>query len=132
MKHLLIAVTLAAAAATASASDIGVSLNIGQPGFYGQIDIGGYPPPQVIYRQPRVIHQAQDDRAPVYMRVPPGHAKNWRRHCGQYNACGQRVLFVKDNWYRNQYVPRHQEQHSGRHDSRHDGRDGGRNHDRNR
>lgn len=132
MKHLLIAVTLAAAAATASASDIGVSLNIGQPGFYGQIDIGGYPPPQVIYRQPRVIHQVQDDRAPVYMRVPPGHAKNWRRHCGQYNACGQRVLFVKDNWYRNQYVPRHQEQHSGRHDSRHDGRDGGRNHDRNR
>jgi len=136
MKHLLISVTLLAAAATVSAADVGVSLNIGQPGFYGQIDVGGYPPPQVIYRQPRAIYEVQDDRQPVYMRVPPGHSRNWRRHCGEYNACDQRVMFVRDNWYRNEYVPRHRERHSDRGDGnwgdRHDRHDEGRNYDRNR
>jgi hypothetical protein len=61
--------------------------------------------------------------------------KNWRKHCGAYNACGQRVYFVRDDWYNNTYAPRYRhEQARGRgHDERghgHDERGPGRGHDR--
>ena len=111
----LIAALLAAASAPARAADVGVSVNIGQPGFYGRIDIGDYPPPQVIYQQPRIVRQVEVDRPPVYLHVPPGHARNWRRHCGAYNACDERVYFVRNSWYEREYVPRYRERH-GHHD----------------
>lgn len=90
------------------AGDIGVSVSIGQPGFYGRIDIGDYPPPQLIYRQPMMIERVPMGRPPIYLRVPPGHAKHWDKHCWEYNACGERVLFVQDSWYSREYVPRYQ------------------------
>jgi len=123
MKLLVFAVLLAAASVSSHASDVGVSVSIGQPGFYGQLDVGGYPPPRVIYRQPRVSY----DSPPLYLRVPPGHAKNWGKHCGAYNACNQRVYFVKDDWYSKQYVPRYQQRSSGHHDVN-EGRKHGNNH----
>ena len=118
MKRFLIAAALAAAAVTAPApaADVGVSVSIGQPGFYGRIDIGGYPQPQVIYRQPMVIERVSVERPPIYLRVPPGHAKKWSKHCHEYNACGERVFFVHDNWYQGEYVPRYQEKHRERGD----------------
>jgi len=112
MKTLSLAVLLAVASIPTQAADVGVSVSIGQPGFYGQLDIGGYPPPQVIYRQPRVGY----DSPPMYLRVPPGHARNWDKHCGAYNACNRQVYFVKDNWYNKQYAPRYQELNSVHHD----------------
>jgi hypothetical protein len=36
----------------------------------------------------------------AYQQVPPGHARNWRKHCREYNACGERVYFVQNDWYR--------------------------------
>jgi hypothetical protein len=33
------------------------------------------------------------------MWVPPGHQKNWKKHCRDYQACGVPVYFVKDEWY---------------------------------
>ena len=114
MKRLLFAATLALATAPALAADVGVSISIGQPGFYGQIDIGGYPPPQIIYQEPRVIQRVSVSRAPIYLNVPPGHAKNWRKHCGSYNACGERVYFVQNSWYDRQYVPQYQKRHGDR------------------
>lgn len=61
MKQFLIAVALALAAITtpALAADVDVSVTIGQPGFYGRIDIGDYPYPQprVIYSQPRIVER---------------------------------------------------------------------------
>ena len=124
MKSFLIAAAIAVATVTtpALAADVGVSVSIGQPGFYGQIDIGDYPPPQVIYRQPRVIERVPMDRPPIYLRVPPGHAKHWSKNCHKYNACGERVYFVQDNWYNREYVPRYQEQHRDRRDDRRDER----------
>lgn len=120
MKHFLIALTVAAATVTtpALAADVGLSLSIGQPGFYGQIDIGDYPQPQVLYRQPIIIERGDMDRPPVYLLVPPGHAKNWRKHCHKYNACGEHVFFVQDRWYHREYVPRYQERHRDRQDDR--------------
>jgi len=48
MNGVLCAAALAAGTAPALATDVGVSVSIGQPGFYGRLDIGGYPQPQVI------------------------------------------------------------------------------------
>lgn len=119
MKRFLIAAAVAVTTVNipALAADVGVSVSIGQPGFYGRLDIGDYPQPQVIYRQPRVIERGVPaDRPPVYLRVPPGHAKNWSKHCREYNACGERVFFVQDRWYNREYVPRYQGKHRDRQD----------------
>lgn len=107
---------LAVVAIPAFAAD--VSISAGQPGFYGRIDIGDYPQPQVIYRRPMMIERVEIDRPPIYLRVPPGHAKNWRKHCHRYNACGERVYFVPNSWYNQEYVPRYLERHRDRRDGR--------------
>lgn len=122
MKGFLIAAAIAAATVStpALAADVGVSISIGQPGFYGQIDIGDFPQPRVIYAQPRIILRgARLDRPPLYLRVPPGHIKNWKKHCREYNACGERVFFVHDDWYEQEYVPRYQEKHRKDRDDHH-------------
>ena len=99
-----VAVALLALAGAAAAADVGVSVQISQPGVYGRIDIGRFPQPQVVVAQPIIIvrpvvvHQAPPPQ-PVYMWVPPGHRQNWRKHCGQYRACGVPVYFVQDQWY---------------------------------
>ena len=150
MKKHLIALTALLAVSTVSIStaqaDVGVSVSIGQPGFYGQLDIGDYyPRPQVLYAQPRVIYvePAYQYAQPIYLRVPPGHAKRWSNYCGRYNACGRPVYFVQDTWYQNVYAPRYQQyrqrgddgrrydrdywdKHGGRH-GQYDGRDHRRN-----
>ena len=121
MKRFLLAAVAAitvSLAAPALATDVGVSISIGQPGFYGRIDIGGYPQPRVVYRHPMVIERVTVNRPPIYLRVPPGHAKHWGKHCHEYNACGEQVYFVQDSWYNREYVPRYQERHRDRGDDR--------------
>ena len=89
-------------AGSASAADVGVSVQISQPGVYGRIDIGRFPQPQVVVAQPVLIVRPQVVVAqpqPVYMWVPPGHRKDWRKHCREYGACGVPVYFVQDGWY---------------------------------
>ncbi|MDP2787469.1 MAG: hypothetical protein Q8O79_05275 [Pseudomonadota bacterium] len=122
MKYLLFAAALASVTAPALAADVGVSLSIGQPGFYGHIDIGDFPQPQVIYRRPIAVQHVAYDRPPVYLYVPQSHAKNWRKHCRKYNACNERVYFVREDWYSREYVPRYQERHGDRRDDRRDER----------
>lgn len=114
MKKLFAALALISAgyAATTQASDVGVSISIGQPGFYGQLDIGNYGRPQVVYGQPVWVERRHWNPAPVYLRVPPRHANNWRQYCGRYNACARPVYFVRDDWYRNVYAPRYRQLHS--------------------
>ena len=55
----------------------------------------------VIYARPAPV------RDPVYLHVPPGHAKNWSKHCRKYNACDRPVYFVDDRWYNEVYLVRH-------------------------
>ena len=80
-----------------------------QPGIYGRIDIGNAPPPPLIYAQPVIIRRPAVlvQQEPLYLHVPPGHAKKWSKHCGKYNACGQPVYFVKvrgdDDYERRSY-----------------------------
>ena len=105
MKSMLIAVGFLGATAIAFAQSNGVTVTVGQPSFYGRIDIGNYPSPVVVYPQPVVISPAPVavPQQPIYLRVPPGHAKKWAKHCAAYNACGQPVYFVQENWYQNVY-----------------------------
>lgn len=130
MKRFLLAVTLAIVAVPVFAADVGVSVNVAQPGFYGRVDIGNFPQPQVIYPQPVVIQPVPVGvvREPVYLHVPPGHAKNWRKHCRKYNACGQPVYFVQDNWYNDVYVPRYRQERDERGEQHGKGHDHDRGH----
>lgn len=104
------------------------------PGVYGRIQIGNAAPPPLIYAEPVIIHRppVAVPRAPIYMYVPPGHAKNWGKHCARYNACGQPVYFVQEPPRRPPPRGHHYEGPSrgDRHDH-HDERPGrGRGHDR--
>lgn len=143
MKQFILAAGLLGAALSVATmpatAAVGVAVSIGEPGFYGQIDVGNYPPPRVIYTQPvivaRPVHYVE--QPPIYLRVPVGYHQHWERHCRAYNACGRRVFFVQDTWYANEYAPRYREMHGrprdyrggpGWHDERRDGYDHG--HDR--
>ena len=128
MKALILCAALASASFPALAQT-NVSISVGQPGFYGRIDIGDFGPPPVYVAQPIIVERYERVRAqPVYLRVPPGHRKNWKKHCKHYGACGQPVMFVQDRWYSDVYAPRYREQHvryedrGDRHD-RHDRHD---------
>ncbi len=122
MKRLFCVAILAAAASPALATDVGVSVSIGQPGFYGRIDLGNYPQPQLIYTEPVIIQAVPVGvvRRPIYLHVPPGHARNWRKHCRAYGACGRPVYFVQDHWYNDVYVPHYRERHHERDDHHRD------------
>jgi hypothetical protein len=110
------AVALLAAVGGAQAADVGVSVQISQPGAYGRIDIGRLPVPQVVLPTPVLIAPPHLPRVvvgapppppqPVYMWVPPGHQKDWGKHCGRYNACGVPVYFVQDGWYHEHVNPK--------------------------
>ncbi len=92
---------------------VGLSVSVGEPGFYGAIDIGNAPPPVLYSPQPVLMAPVPVGVAafpPLYLRVPPGHRKDWRHHCAEYNACNRPVYFVKDGWYNNVYAP-HYKQH---------------------
>ena len=120
MKPLLAPLALALClpfSLTVEAADVGVSIQISQPGVHGRIDIGQYPQPVLVQRQPVIIVREvqREPVQPVYMWVPPGHRKNWRKHCGHYNACGVPVYFVQDGWYQNHVGP-HGKGHGKGHD----------------
>ena len=53
------------------------------PGVYGRIQIGSGGPPPLIYAEPVIIQRppVAVHRSPIYLYVPPGHAKNWAKHC---------------------------------------------------
>ena len=127
MKKLLaMALALGTLAPAFAQTSVGVSIGINQPGVYGRIDIGNFPPPQLVYAQPIVILPPARyvQQQPVYLYVPPGHQKNWAKHCGRYNACGQPVYFVKEQWVRDRYEADHHDYHDhDDHDNRGHGKD---------
>ena len=133
MKTIITAATIGIAllaGGAAQAADVGVSINISQPGVYGRIDIGRFPQPVLYAPRPVVITQ-RVVQEPVYLWVPPGHRQNWRRYCGRYEACGAPVYFVQDRWYRDHVMEARYERRHDRHDDRYDDHPGrGRGHDK--
>lgn len=131
MKLLLCALAALSAASPVFAGDVnvGVSISVDQPGLYGRIDIGNVPPPRLIYARPVIVRAPPVVvEEPLYLHVPPGHARHWSKHCREYDACGRRVFFVDERWYNDVYVParRHHEDHGDKHHGR--GHDGDRGH----
>lgn len=103
LSSALAALSLVFSAGSAQAADVGVSISVNQPGVYGRIDIGQYPQPALVMAQPVWVQRAPvyagPPPEPMYLWVPPGHRKNWSKHCGHYNACGAPVYFVREDWY---------------------------------
>ena len=111
MKILTSLIAMALVSTSALATEVGVSVEIGEPGFYGRIDLGNAPRPLLIYPEPIIIVHAARVYPPVYLRVPPGHARNWMKHCASYRACGRPVYFVQDTWYHDTYAPYYKKHH---------------------
>lgn len=125
MKRIvLLALGACALAPVFAQTSVGISIGINQPGVYGRINIGDFPQPQVVYQQPIVITQSPVviNRQPIYMYVPEKHQKNWGKHCGRYNACGQPVYFVQEDWVRERYEERHHQKDKDRGDHQDRGR----------
>lgn len=103
------ALSIAAASSAGAGVDVGVGVTIREPGVYGRIEIGTAPPPPVVYHQPVIIARpvVVAPQPPLYLYVPPGHAKKWGRHCHKYDACGRQVYFVKEEWVQTQYAQAH-------------------------
>lgn len=96
--------TLMLASLAAQAGQPIINLNVGgelAPGVYGEVQFGNAPPPPVVYAQPRIIVRQPREVVlePMYLAVPPRHARNWRRYCREYDACGRQVYFVKSEEY---------------------------------
>ena len=111
----------------AGAANAGTSVNViveGQikPGVYGRVEVGNpsvpppvwQPQPVIIAPRPQVV-----EVVPVYMHVPPAHARNWRKYCRHYDSCGQPVYFVRSAEYEPGYGKK--QRHGGR--NRDDDRD---------
>jgi hypothetical protein len=108
---LLAALAAVSAAPAWSAVDVGVGITIREPGLYGRIELGSQPPPPVLYPQPVIVTRpaVMVQQQPMYLYVPPGHAKDWGKHCARYNACARQVYFVQESWVEQRY-----EEHRGK------------------
>ena len=139
----LITLALAASAAVGACApamaQVGISVGINQPGVYGRINIG-VPAPALVLPDPVIVAPppVAVPRSPIYLYVSPYEQQNWRRYCGRYNACGQPVYFVREDWVRERYAHEHPDWDRGHRpdpryvhrDERRDWHDGDRDHDR--
>jgi hypothetical protein len=122
MKRLLLGIGLAWAALSGAAlAQVAASVSLGDPGFYGRVDVGDAPAPRFIYRTPVVGIRVQGTvlPPPIYLHVRPGYERNWRHHCSEYDACGEPVYFVRHDWYTRTFVPHYREQHRDDHRDEH-------------
>lgn len=124
---ILSSILLCHMAPSAMAGDLGINVILSgevAPGVYGQVELGNAPRPVLVYERPRII--TVDKRyvhaRPVYLHVPPGHAKHWDKHCQEYHACGREVYFVKSREYDSDYERGDREDHD------HDDHKGGHGH----
>lgn len=102
------------------AGDLGINVILSgeiRPGVYGQVQLGNTPRPAVVYERPRVIvvDKRYVHEEPIYLHVPPGHAKHWDQHCREYHACERRVYFVRSE----EYEPEYQREHEHHEDRKH-------------
>ena len=116
-----------AGAGVARAGDLGIHIILsGQvaPGVYGQVHIGNDSPPPLVYAQPMLIVPQEAPPPPVYLHVPPEHARNWRRYCREYHACNRPVYFVRSAEYEPDYERRrHDREDDHAREHGHDGED---------
>jgi hypothetical protein len=131
MRLLAIIALFAAGAGASQAGDLDIHVMLSgevAPGVYGQVQIGGERPPPLVYAQPMLIEPQAAPPPPVYLHVPPGHARDWRKHCHEYHACNRPVYFVRSAEYEPGYVYEHHDRDHGRGHGHHDDDDHGHGH----
>jgi hypothetical protein len=127
-----LALVLAGTASAAANVNVIVEGQI-KPGVYGRVEVGNPSvPPPVWQAQPVIIapQPRSVEVVPVYLHVPPGHARDWRRHCHRYASCGRPVYFVRSVEYEPGYGKkrRHHKHSDDRDHSREDRHDNKRGH----
>ena len=121
-RELLLMFFAMAAPVPAQTADAGVSVMPGQPAYYGRLDVGGAPQPQLVSPQPVVIQPVRSVvHQPLHLRVPNDHRRQWQIHCYKYDACTHPVYFVQERWYKEVYTPHSRQQYGHRDGAR--GRD---------
>lgn len=101
--------------ASPASAQVGFTIQLGQPNYYGGLNLQGYPTPQFYNANPVLIQPSGAGYGqPVYLRIPPDQRQNWRSYCGRYNACNRKVYFVQDNWYNTVYAPRYRNSNNGK------------------
>ncbi len=108
------------------ADDLGIKVILEKeisPGVYGRVELGNDSHPETYYPHPTLI--ISDSRyakaRPVYLHVPPGHAKHWGKHCKKYKACDRPVYFIRSSEY-DSYEREHEHEHSKKEDKKHPGK----------
>ncbi len=127
-RPFVLATLVAAVSTVVHAADLNVGVTISgqiQPGVYGRVDIGNTPPP-LVYAQPMIIAPSRGRHDPIYLNVPPGHARKWAKHCAAYDACGRPVYFVRTSEYEGERGDDRRRNDRG--DDREEGRGHGRGH----
>ena len=104
------AIAIVTTAPLASAADKDASAVIAgpvTPGVYGRVSVANKPLPPLVYEQAMFVERPDTAGRvePLYLHVPPEHAKNWRKYCDKYQACDHPVFFVKSAEYEPGYEP---------------------------
>ena len=121
MRLILTAALMAASGLAAAQGDVRVIMSTDvRSGVYGRVEFGNAPPPPVVYAEPvliappprpRTVVVAPPPPEPIYLHVPPGHAKNWKKHCKHYHACDRPVYFVMSDEYKPKKGKKEKKQH---------------------
>ena len=77
---------------------VGVAITLGEPNFYGRIDLGRMAPPPIIRDYPVQVRRGPRGilLEPLSVRVTEREQRNWRRYCGRDDVCSRPVYFVRD------------------------------------
>lgn len=96
----------------ASMAEAGSAISIGEPGFYGVLDIRNYPAPRLLDDDPVIVRPLSVGALarPIYLYVPRSHTWRWKKYCHSYGACSRPVYFVTREWYEKVYVPQYREE----------------------
>ncbi len=107
--RLLVGLLSLAALPAPAQAQLGVTLQFGDPNYYGRLSPVGLAVPSVYNVRPIAVQPRRwgPPLQPLYLRVPAGERANWSRYCRRYGACQAPVYFVQDRWYRDVVVPRH-------------------------
>jgi hypothetical protein len=109
-------VTTASLASAAEKDATAVITGPVTPGVYGRVDVANKPLPTLVYEQPMFVERPDTAGRvePLYLHVPPEHAKNWKKYCNHYQACDRPVFFVKSAEYDPGYEPPKPEKAEGK------------------
>lgn len=105
----VLATSLSVFGTAALAADVVVK--VGEPGYFGRIEVLDAPKPVLISTEPVIIQRERMINEPTYVYVPADQRTNWAANCSKYEACGRPVYFVEDRWYNDVYVPHYKSRH---------------------